>query len=107
MIRVLDGKIKNFDRVLDKLLSKRKNKIQLKSTSIIKIIKDVKINGDKAILRYEKKFNKNNIIIPNPKKITKSIKSLGLKVEMQAMLRLRSTMSFRCYSNETNSRMKR
>ena len=81
MIRVLDGKIKNFDRVLDKLLSKRKNKIQLKSTSIIKIIKDVKINGDKAILRYEKKFNKNNIIIPNPKKITKSIKSLGLKVK--------------------------
>ena len=63
MIRVLDGKIKNFDRVLDKLLSKRKNKIQLKSTSIIKIIKDVKINGDKAILRYEKKFNKNNIIV--------------------------------------------
>ena len=55
---------------LDKCLSKRKNKVQLNSVSVTKIIKDVKKNGDKAILKYEKKFNKNNIIIPNPKKIT-------------------------------------
>ena len=69
MIKILDSKTKNFEAVLDKLLSKRKNKVQLNSVSVTKIIKDVKKNGDKAVLKYEKKFNKNSIIIPNPKKI--------------------------------------
>ena len=81
MIKILDSKIKNFDATLDKLLSKRKSKVQLNSVSVTKIIRDVKKNGDKAILRYEKRFNKNNTIIPNPKQIVKAIKSLDLKVK--------------------------
>jgi len=81
MIEILDSKIKNFDTTLDKLLSKRKAKVQLSSVSVTKIIKDVKRNGDKAILKYEKKFNKNNIIIPNLKQIRKSIRSLDVKVK--------------------------
>ena len=81
MIKILDSKIKNFDTAFDKLLSKRKNKVQLNSVFVTKIIKDVKKNGDKAVLKYEKKFSKNNIIIPNPKKITKAIKSLDPKVK--------------------------
>ena len=81
MIKILDSKIKNFDTTLDKLLAKRKAKVQLSSVSVTKIIKDVKRNGDKAILKYEKKFNKNNIIIPNLKQIRKSIRSLDVKVK--------------------------
>ena len=81
MIKILDSKNKNFDATLDKLLSKRKNKVQLNSVSVTKIIKDVKKNGDKAVLKYEKKFNKNSIIVPNPKKITTTIKSLNPKVK--------------------------
>jgi histidinol dehydrogenase len=81
MIKILDSKIKNFDTVLKKLLIKRKAKVQLSSISVIQIIKDVKRNGDKAILKYEKKFNKNNVIIPNQKKISKSIKSLDANVK--------------------------
>lgn len=81
MIKILDGKIKNFDATLDKLLSKRKNKVQLNSVSVTKIIKDIKKNGDKAVLKYEKRFNKNNIIIPSSKQIVKSIKSLDKKVK--------------------------
>jgi len=81
MIKILNSKTKNFDTALDKLLSRRKNKIQLNSVSVIKIIKDVKKNGDKAVLKYEKNFNKNNIIIPNPKQITKAIKLLDPKVK--------------------------
>ncbi len=81
MIKILDNKIKNFDTLLDKLLSKRKNKVQLNLVSVSKIIKDVKKNGDKAILRYEKKFSNNNIIIPNSKQISKSIKLLDPKVK--------------------------
>ena len=81
MIKILDSKIKNFDVTLDKLLSKRKNKVQLNSVSVTKIIKDIKKNGDKAVLKYEKRFNKNNIIIPSSKQIAKSIKSLDKKVK--------------------------
>ena len=81
MIKILDSKIKNFDAILDKLLSKRKNKVQLNSVSVTKIIKDIKKNGDKAVLKYEKRFNKNNIIIPRSKQIAKSIKSLDKKVK--------------------------
>jgi len=81
MIKILDSKIKNFDAILEKLLIKRKAKVQLNSVSVIKIIKDIKKNGDKSILKYEKKFNKNNVIIPDPKKINKLIKSLDSKVK--------------------------
>jgi len=81
MIKILDSKLKNFDSTLDKLLLQRKNKIKLNSVSVTKIIKDVKKNGDKAILKYERKFNKNNIITPNSKQIRKSIASLDLKVK--------------------------
>ena len=81
MIKILDSKIKNFDAILDKLLSKRKNKVQLNPVSVAKIIKDIKKNGDKAVLKYEKRFNKNNIIIPSSKQIAKSIKSLDKKVK--------------------------
>ncbi|MBD1156679.1 histidinol dehydrogenase [Pelagibacterales bacterium SAG-MED20] len=81
MIKILDSKIKNFDLVLAKLLSKRKGKVQLDSVSVSRIIKDIKKNGDKAVLKYEKRFNKNNIIIPNHQKIIKAIKSLDPKVK--------------------------
>ena len=81
MIKILDSKIKNFDVVLNALLFKRKKKVQLSLVSVTKIIKDVKRNGDKAILKYEKKFNKNNIIIPSPKQISKIINSLDNKVK--------------------------
>ena len=80
-MKILDFKNKNFDRTLDKLLLKRKNKLQFKSSSVIKIIKDVKKYGDKALLKYEKKFNNNKVIVPSSKKISKSILSLDRKVK--------------------------
>ena len=42
MIKILNSRSKNFEKELDKLLSKRKNKIQLNSVLVTKIIKDVK-----------------------------------------------------------------
>ena len=41
----------------------------------------LKKNGDKALLKYEKKFNQNNTIIPSSKQIKKSINSLDKKVK--------------------------
>ncbi len=80
-MKIINSKIRNFDKILDNLLSQRKKKIQSNSVSVTRIIKDVKKNGDKAILKYEKKFNKNNIITPKSKQISKSIASLDKKVK--------------------------
>ncbi len=80
-MKILNSKSKNFDKLLDNLLLQRKKKIQSNSVSVTNIIKDVKKNGDKALLKYEKRFNQNNIIIPSTKQIKKSINSLDRKVK--------------------------
>ena len=80
-MKILSSKLKNFDKTFETLLLKRKAKVQISSVSVTKIINDVKKNGDGALLKYEKKFNRNVIIKPNQKNILKSIKSLDPKVK--------------------------
>jgi histidinol dehydrogenase len=80
MIKILNSKNKQFDSILDKLLFKRRVKIKMQSVAVVKILKDVKKNGDKAVVKYEKKFNRNKTIIPTSKQIDKIIKSLDQKV---------------------------
>ena len=81
MIRVFKFNSKNSLKALEIFLNKRKS-IQKNQTSIVsKIIKDVKKNGDKAVIKYEKKFNNNKTIKPNPKQINKLIKGLDKKVK--------------------------
>ena len=80
-MKILNSKSKNFDKLLENFLLQRKKKIQSDSVSVINIIKDVEKNGDKALLKYEKRFNQNNIIIPSSKQIKKSINSLDKKVK--------------------------
>ena len=80
-MKILNSNSKNFDKNLDSFLLQRKKKVQSNSVSVTNIIKDVKNNGDKALLKYEKKFNKNNTIVPTPMQISKSIKLLDKKVK--------------------------
>ena len=49
-MKLLNSSNKKFDQYLDKLLIKRKEKIKSNSISVSNIIKDVRINGDKAVL---------------------------------------------------------
>ncbi len=81
MVKILNSNTRNFDWELDKFLTNRKSQIKSNSVSVIRIIKDVKKNGDKALLKYEKKFNNNSIIVPTSKKISNSIKTLDKKVK--------------------------
>ena len=76
-MKVLYSSLKNFDKLLDSLLMQRKKKVQSSSVSVTNIIKDVKKNGDKALLIYEKKFNKNSVIKPSSKQLQKSIQSVN------------------------------
>jgi len=80
-MKIINSKSKDFEKTLDNLLLQRKKKVQSNSVSVSSIINDVKKNGDRALLKYEKRFNKNNIIIPNSKQIYKSVKSLNKKVK--------------------------
>ncbi len=81
MIKILNASNKNFDSYFDQFLSNRKSKIRLNSGLIEKIIKDVKKNGDKSVLRYEKKFSGNSNIILDSKEITKKISLLDNNVK--------------------------
>jgi len=80
-MKILNSNSRNFNKALENLLNLRKNKVRSNLVSVTNIIKDVKKNGDKAILKYEEKFNQNSIIIPTSKQISKSIKSLDKQVK--------------------------
>jgi histidinol dehydrogenase len=80
-MKTLNSNNKNFFKALDKLLLQRKSKIKFSSVSVSNIIKDVKKNGDKAILKYEKRFNQNNILVPSNTNISRLIKSLDKKIK--------------------------
>ena len=77
----LNIKQRNFNKLLNNFISIRKKKLRSSSVSVTRIINDIKKNGDKAVLKYERKFNKNNIIKPSTKKINNSIRSLDKKVK--------------------------
>ena len=80
-MKLLDSKNKKFEQYLDKLLIQRKNKINSNSISVSNIIKEVRVKGDRAVLKYEAKFNKNKTIIPSRIQISKSISLLDSKVK--------------------------
>ena len=81
MIKILDSKKNNFSSSLNNLLLKRKNKIKFNSSIVINIIRDIRKNGYKALINYEKKFGKSSIIFSRPKEIQKQIKNLDKKVK--------------------------
>ena len=81
MIKILNCKNKNYLSKLSKLLIKRNSQNKISQNIVEKIIRDVRKNGDKAIIKYEKKYSKNNEIIANKKKILKTLRSLDPKVK--------------------------
>ena len=81
MIKILYSEKKNFNTTFDKFLLNRKNKIKFNSKIVTKIINDIKKNGDKSLLKYEKKFGKNSLIISKSLEVQKQIRSLNKNVK--------------------------
>jgi len=81
MIKILNCKNNNYVSKLNKLLTKRKSKDVISKNIVERIIRDVRKNGDSAIIKYEKKYSKNNEIIANKKKISKTLKLLDPKIK--------------------------
>ena len=94
MIKILNIKNRNFKKKLDESLNKRRNKIQSSNISVKKIIQDVKKNGDKSILKYEKRFNKNKFILPNKKTNNKNILGLDSKIKKAINLAYERILKF-------------
>ena len=58
MLKILEFKKKRSSKNLEIFLNKRKSIQKNQTTAVNKIIKNVKKNGDKAVLNYEKRFSK-------------------------------------------------
>ncbi len=81
MIKILDCKNSNYLSRLKLILEKRRLGSKVNTEIVTKIIKDIKQNKQKALLKYEKKFSKNTKIKPSESEIKNSIKSLDSKIK--------------------------
>ena len=86
MLRYLNGNKRNFLKLLSSIMEERRAKIGNKNFIIKKIIKDVKKNKDKALIKFEKKFSKSKTvslknIIFSKKEIKNILKNLDPKIK--------------------------
>ena len=81
MINILDCKKSNYLSRLKLILGKRRSGNKFNLDTVAKIVKDVKKNKQKALLKYEKKFSKNNKIKVSKNDFLNSIKKLDPKVK--------------------------
>ena len=81
MIKILNCKRNNYLKKLKYFLDKRRIRKDKNTKNVNKILKDIKKNKTKSLLKYEKKFSNNNEITPSSKKIKIAIKSLDPKIK--------------------------
>ena len=81
MIRIYNCNNKNYVKKILKFLNRRRYKKEADTKIVPQIIKDIKKNKKKALLKYEKRFSRNNSIKPSLIKIKDSIKSLDPKIK--------------------------
>ncbi len=81
MIKIINCTNKNYLKKLQSFLELRRSKKNTESKIVSNIINDIKKNGIKALLKYEKKFGKNNNIKPSREEINRAIRKLNPKVK--------------------------
>ena len=81
MIKIVNfSKIKNLQS-LSKILDRRKEGSKTNTSIVNVILKDIKKNKIKSVIKFEKKFSQNIKLFPSKKEIKISIKSLNPKVK--------------------------
>ena len=84
MLKLLNYNKKNSSNNLEAILNKRKSTQKNKTSVVKKIIFNVKKNGDKAVIKYEKKFSKIKMkstkIFYSKKEINKIAKKTDKKI---------------------------
>ena len=99
MIKIINTKSRKFSSELNSCLDLRKNTSNSKLITVRKILKDIKKNKDKSVIKYEKKFsgfkklNKKNIYF-SKSEIAKNIKSLDAKTKESIDISYNRILSF-------------
>ena len=81
MLKFLNANQKNFLKKLNIVLNVRKLQQKNQSSKVKKILYDVRKAGDKAVIKYEKKFSKIKLSPKNIKFSEKEIKMISKKID--------------------------
>ena len=85
MLKIFNYNKNGASKALEVFLNKRKSSQKNIASSVYKIIQDVKRNGDKAVLNYEKKYSnikiKSNKIFFSNKEINQIAKKTDIKIK--------------------------
>jgi len=81
MIKILNCNNKNYKKKLIEFLEIRRSRKSIDTSIVSKILNDVKKNKLKAVIKYEKRFSKNNKIHTSKKEINNSIRQLEPKIK--------------------------
>ncbi len=83
MLKFFNANQKNSLKKLELILNQRKLKQQTKSATVKKILFDVKKYGDKAVIKYEKKFSKIKSSSNNIKFSREEINKFSKKIDRE------------------------
>ena len=95
---ILDTKKSNFQKEFSRALNSKRQQSNINRSVVLKIINDVKRNGDQSLIKYSKKFdkidlnkNKFKLVI---KKLFQSLASLILRLKKPSILRIAGLKAF-------------
>ena len=99
MIKILNTKSRNFQSEFDYYLNLRREYSESKVKVVKRIIRDVRKDKDKSLIKYEKKFNslknlKRNKLFFSNSEIKKNIKNLDSKVKNSIDLAFNRILNF-------------
>ncbi len=81
MIKILNCKNKYYKNKLVNFLEIRRSRKSIDTTLVSKILNDIKKNKLKAVIKYEKRYSKNNKIYTSKNEIKETIKNLDPKIK--------------------------
>jgi len=87
---------------LEKILAKRRINQNVNISIVSKILKDIKKNKNKAVIKYEKKFSNNNRIKPTSTEINNAIKILDPKIKKAIDFAYNRILKFHLLQKEKN-----
>ena len=110
MLKIFNYNKNGTSKILEVFLNKRKLTQKNITSSVFKIIQDVKRNGDKAVLKYEKKFSniktKSNKVFFSNKEINQIAKKTDLKIQKAIDLAFTRIKKFHSKQKVSNFKFK-
>ena len=106
MIKILDCKNLNYLSKLRSILEQRRSRNKVDTDIVTKIVKDIKRNKKKALLKYEKKLSNNSEIKISKEKFFNSIKQLDPKVKQAIDFAYNRILKFHKNQKLKNFRLK-